>query len=112
MSQSPGQLAEKLTVKRLGLSATVASGQLDGDPADGKTEALRVEIKTTIGWALRMERTWLLQLMEDAVSHGQIPVLSFQFIQENGEPRPSLSWVAVPEHFWVEVREALERGRI
>jgi len=112
MSENAGQKAERLTVKRLGLSATVASGQLDGDPADGKTEALRVEIKTTVGASIRMDRMWLLQLLEDAVSHGQVPVLSFQFTHGNGEPRPGLSWIAVPEHFWMEIREALERDRL
>ncbi|KKN63188.1 hypothetical protein LCGC14_0504580 [marine sediment metagenome] len=110
MSQSPGQMAEGLTVKRLGLSATVASGQLDGDPADGKTEELRVEIKTTLGMTLRVDIAWLKQIEEDAVSHGQVPVLSFQFIREDGRPRKA--WVAVPERFWRTIREALERERI
>ncbi len=112
MSESPGQKAEKLTVKRLGLTPTVASGQLDGDPADGKTSALRVEIKATERASIRVDRMWLLQLLEDAVSHGQKPVLNFQFIRGNGEPLAGLSWIAVPEYLWEEIRGALERERI
>ena len=111
MSESPGQKAEKLTVKRLRIVSTVASGQLDGDPADGKTKGLRVEIKCTERASIRLDRMWLLQLLEDAVSHGQAPVLSLQFINGDGRPKPGLSWIAVPEYLFEEIREVLALER-
>lgn len=108
MIHTAAKLAEERTVKRLGLKATVASGILSGDPADAKDETVRVEIKTTIRDTLRVDSRWLLKIMEEAMTQEQVPVLSMQFINENGEPRPGLAWVAVPEHYWTTLRRALD----
>lgn len=108
MIHKAAKLAEERTVKRLGLKATVASGILSGDPADAKDEVVRLEIKTTILDTLRVDSRWLLKILEEAMTKDQVPVLSMQFINENGEPRPGLAWVAVPEHYWLIVRRALD----
>ncbi len=107
MIHTAAKLAEERTAKRLGLKLTVASGILSGDPADAKDEVVRLEIKTTVGDSIRIEREWLLKILEEAMTQEQVPVLSMQFINENGEPRPGLAWVAVPEHYWTTLRRAL-----
>lgn len=108
MIHTAAKLAEERTVKRLGLKPTVASGILSGDPADAKDEVVRMEIKTTIRDTLRVDSRWLLKIFEEAMTKNQMPVLSMQFINENGEPRPGLAWVAVPEHLWTTLRRALD----
>jgi hypothetical protein len=92
-----GRKAEKKTAKRTGLRLTPASGAMSGAKGDMSGRDCLVENKSTTTMTMSLTFEMLSKIATEALASGRVPVLSFQFTTESGEPRRAGAWVAIPE---------------
>ncbi len=97
-----GRKAEKTTAQRLGMRKRIASGAIPGIKGDIESPVFLLENKSTIRESFSIKLDILRKITGEALPLGKIPALSFQFTMENGHPRQSGAWVAIPESLFKE----------
>lgn len=100
-----GTKAEQKLAQRIDADLTPASGAIDGAKGDMTTEEFRIESKATLKDSFSVKYAYLCKIAQEAAEQNQMPAFAFQFVSPDGKPRPTGSWIAVPEYVWKEMIE-------
>jgi hypothetical protein len=105
---SHGKASERRLVKSMGAKAMPNSGAMVGAKSDATLQEFRLEMKSTTGVALPVERYWLEKISHEAAVNGQTPALIMSFVKPDGSPQLqsiASDWVAIPRWSFEELRE-------
>lgn len=107
-----GRKAEKHIARRIKGELTPASGAMGSSKGDIRkttnTHPLLVENKTTTGASFGVKQDYLLKIYQEALEVNRTPVLSFQFVREDGKSEKRDRWVCIPEHIFFEMLDVDE----
>lgn len=92
-----GRRSEKKVAESFKAKMTRASGAMDFDKGDFSTDDFLMEAKSTIHKSISVKHDWLTKIRLEALSKDKFPALVVTFVEEDGTPKPSGTWVAVPE---------------
>lgn len=98
-----GEKAERKSMKFLGAKPTIASGRLDGDKGDGKLPGYLLENKATVHGSFSLKHRELAKISGEAEEKNCDPLLTFQFVNHEGDPKKDGSWVCIPARVWREL---------
>ncbi len=90
-----GLRAERKVIKEeLGGRVHPGSGAIPGLKSDGTVAEFRVESKSTKHASISIKRDWLKKISREALSAGQVPMLTISFTDDAGNVKET--WAAIP----------------
>jgi hypothetical protein len=104
-----GRQSEKRLSKRLGAKLIPGSGALKSVKSDMVLSSrfpmgtIRLEAKATANESFSVKLDTLRKITQEAEQNEQFPAFAFAFTTLHGVPVSQGSWVAVPEHVFVEL---------
>jgi len=100
-----GKKSEKLVAKKMGAKLHPNSGAMRGAKSDASLPNFRLEMKSTTGKVLPLELAWLVKIAQEALAHGQTPIVPLAFVDAQGKPRMKqyAEWVAMPMSVFKEI---------
>lgn len=98
-----GKKAEALAAQRLGGSVRKGSGCGPIHKGDITLGEYLIEHKATEKGSLSVRYEWLTKITNEALGLNKTPALQIVFMRGDGNPKPSGSWVMVPEWHYREL---------
>ncbi len=92
-----GVKSERKTAKRIGGQQTKFSGAMPNARGDISLPEFLVEAKSTKLITMRLELTWLVKILREAMKENKEPAVTLTFTTANGDPLVGGTWVLVPE---------------
>ncbi|QIN95221.1 hypothetical protein DLP3_058 [Stenotrophomonas phage vB_SmaS_DLP_3] len=103
-----GDTSERRVAKSLGARLQPNSGAMRGAKGDAtlsRNRKFRVECKSTVKNALPIELAWLVKIHHEALTGGEVPILTVSFVTPDGKSRPPGDWVMMPKTYFDELTE-------
>ncbi len=98
-----GRLSEAKSAKRLGGSASKGSGCGEIHKGDIEVGEFLIEHKVTEAGSLSVKHAWLQKISMESRGQEKTPALQVVFARGDGRPKPSGSWVMIPEWRFMEL---------
>jgi hypothetical protein len=93
-----GKKSENRVAKQMKARLHPNSGAMAGAKSDASRTGVRMEMKSTTTQTMAIELAWLVKITQEALEHGQYPVVVLSFVDNQGKPRlrQYAEWVVVP----------------
>lgn len=100
-----GLVSEKLAMKDLGAKQVPGSGCIEGFKSDGISKIYRYENKSTQAKSFSVKRSVLKKIQQEAFGFGQVPIVSFSFVNESGKSLPDSDYIMMRRVDFKELNE-------
>lgn len=108
-----GKKSERKVAKKMGAKLHPNSGAMRGAKSDASLKKFRLEMKSTTTQTIPLDLAWLVKIAQEALDHGQTPVVVVSFVNADGTARMRqyAEWVILPLTVFNELTDVVASKR-